>query len=98
MFIFFCFSVSRGQIPSYYQNINLNLTGDQLKNELSNLISTTHQTQVEYTSSVSIDTWDVIKVSDGFSSDTLNARTIAIFAFISSIPFNLIYCLIQVQI
>ena len=53
MFIFFCFSVSRGQIPSYYQNINLNLSGDQLKNELSNLISTTHQTQVEYTSSVS---------------------------------------------
>ena len=70
MFIFFCFSVSRGQIPSYYQNINLNLTGDQLKNELSNLISTTHQTQVEYTSSVSVDTWDVIKVSDGFSLDT----------------------------
>jgi len=70
MFIFFCFSVSRGQIPSYYQNINLNLTGDQLKNELSNLISTTHQTQLEYTSSVSVDTWDVIKISDVFSSDT----------------------------
>lgn len=70
IFIFFCFTVSRGQIPSYYQNINLNLTGDQLKNELSSLISTTHQTQVEYTSSVSVDTWDVIKVSDGFSSDT----------------------------
>ena len=70
IFIFFCFSVSTGQIPSYYQNINLNLTGDQLKNELSTLISTTHQTLVEYTSSVSVDTWDVIKVSDGFSSDT----------------------------
>ena len=70
IFIFFCLSVSIGQIPSYYQNINLNLTGDQLKNELSTLISTTHQTQLEYTSSVSVDTWDVIKVSDGFSSDT----------------------------
>ena len=70
IFIFFCFSVSTGQIPSYYQNINLNLTGDQLKNELSTLISTTHQTLVEYTSSVSVDTWDVIKVSDGFSLDT----------------------------
>ena len=70
IFIFFCFSVSTGQIPSYYQNINLNLSGDQLKNELSTLISTTHQTQLEYTSSVSVDTWDVIKVSDGFSSDT----------------------------
>lgn len=70
IFIFFCFSVSKGQIPSYYQNINLNLTGDQLKNELSTLISTTHQTLLEYTSSFSIDTWDVIKVSDEFSSDT----------------------------
>ena len=69
IFIFFCFSLSTAQIPSYYQNINLNLTGTLLKNELSNLISSTHQTQVEYTSSSSVDTWDVIKVSDGFSTD-----------------------------
>ena len=70
IFIFFCFSLLTAQIPSYYQNVNLNLTGDLLKNELSTLISSTHQTQVEYTSSVSVDTWDVIKVSDGFSLDT----------------------------
>ena len=69
IFLFFCYSLSTAQIPSYYQNINLNLTGDLLKNELSTLISSTHQTQVEYTSSSSVDTWDVVKVSDGFSSD-----------------------------
>ncbi len=70
IFIFFCSSLSTGQIPSYYQNINLNLTGDQLKNELSALISTTHQNLIEYTSSNSIDTWDVVKSSDVFALDT----------------------------
>ena len=58
-----------GQIPSYYQSINLNLTGDQLKNELSNLIINTHQNLIPYTSS-SLDTWDVIKSSDVFSLDS----------------------------
>jgi endonuclease I len=70
IFIFFCSSLSTGQIPSYYQNINLNLTGDQLKNELSALISTTHQNLIEYTSSNSIDTWDIVKSSDVFALDT----------------------------
>ena len=70
IFIFFCSSLSTGQIPSYYQNINLNLTGDQLKNELSSLITTTHQNLIEYTSSNSIDTWDVVKSSDVFALDT----------------------------
>ena len=36
--LFFLSSSFIGQIPSYYHSINLNLTGDQLKNELSNLI------------------------------------------------------------
>jgi endonuclease I len=70
IFIFFCSSLSTGQIPSYYQNINLNLTGDQLKNELSSLITTTHQNLIEYTSSNSIDTWDIVKSSDVFALDT----------------------------
>ena len=70
IFIFFCFSVSIGQIPSYYQSVNLNLNGDQLKNELSTLISSTHQNLIEYTSSSSIDTWDIVKSSDVFALDT----------------------------
>ena len=67
--LFFFSSSFIGQIPSYYQSINLNLTGDQLKNELSNLIINTHQNLIPYTSS-SLDTWDVIKSSDVFSLDS----------------------------
>lgn len=59
-----------GQIPSYYQSIDLNLSGDLLKNELSNLIINTHQNLIEYTSSNTIDTWDVVKSSDVFALDT----------------------------
>ena len=59
-----------GQIPAYYQSINLNLSGDLLKNELSSLIITTHQNLIPYTSSNSLDTWDVIKSSDIFNMDT----------------------------
>ena len=58
------------QIPSYYQSINLNLSGDLLKGELSDLIINTHQNLIEYTSSNSIDTWDVVKSSDIYSMDT----------------------------
>ena len=58
-----------GQVPSYYQSINLNLTGDLLKTELSNLIISTHQNLIPYTSTNSVDTWDVIKSSDIYSSD-----------------------------
>ena len=69
--ILFLFLSSRflGQVPSYYQSVNLNLTGDLLKNELSNLIINTHQNLIPYTSST-LDTWDVIKSSDIFSLDT----------------------------
>ena len=70
LLFFFCPSLFLGQIPIYYQTINLNLSGDSLKNELSNLIISTHHTQISYTSSSSIDTWDVIKLSDLFSLDT----------------------------
>ena len=59
-----------GQVPVYYQSSNLNLTGDLLKNELSNLIINTHQNLIPYTSSNSIDTWDIIKSSDVFAFDT----------------------------
>ena len=68
LFLFLC-SRFLGQVPSYYQSVNFNLTGDLLKNELSNLIINTHQNLIPYTSST-LDTWDVIKSSDIFSLDT----------------------------
>jgi len=67
---FFTYCISIGQTPVYYQSINFSLTGDSLKEELSNLILTTHNSLIEYTSSNSIDTWDVIKQSDLYLMDT----------------------------
>ena len=60
----FVYCVGLSQVHPYYQYINLNLTGDLLKNQLSNLISTTHQNKLEYTDNFSLDTWDLIKLSD----------------------------------
>ena len=59
-----CFFFSKAQTPIYYQGIDFTLSGDSLKEELANLISFTHTTPLEYTSSNSTDTWDVIKQSD----------------------------------
>ena len=70
LFLLIFSSTLWGQVPLYYQSINLNLTGDLLKNELSNLIINTHQNLIPYTSSNSVDTWDVVKSSDVFALDT----------------------------
>ena len=50
--------------------IDFTLTGDSLKHQLSTLITSTHHTRLEYTSSSSQDTWDVIKSSDTYLLDT----------------------------
>lgn len=60
----------KSQFNLYYQSIDLNLSGDPLKVQLSNLISNTHQNLIPYTSTSTIDTWDVIKTSDTYLSDT----------------------------
>lgn len=48
------------QIPSYYNNVNLTLTGTALKNELSNKIIVTHTTDLSYTPGV----WDALRLAD----------------------------------
>lgn len=55
--------INFAQIPSYYSSIDFSLTGNSLKAELANLITTTHTTKLPYTSS-SMDTWDAIQLSD----------------------------------
>ena len=52
--------VSWAQIPTYYQNLNLNLNGENLKNELSNLIVRTHENELSYTPQV----WETLKNAD----------------------------------
>jgi len=51
------------QTPSYYSSIDFTQTGENLKTQLTSLITNTHTNELPYTSS-SLDTWDVIKQSD----------------------------------
>ncbi|MFD0992877.1 endonuclease [Tenacibaculum geojense] len=54
-----CFNVF-AQIPSYYNNVNLNLSGNSLKNELATKIISTHTTNLSYTPGV----WEALKQTD----------------------------------
>ena len=69
---FFCFVYhsTKAQVPLYYQGIDFTLNGDNLKSELASLISTSHHTDFQYTSSSAIDTWDIIKSSDTYLMDS----------------------------
>ncbi len=72
------------QVPSYYNNTNLNLNGTALKNELASKIISTHTTNISYTPGV----WNALKQADldptnasrvllvyGYSSSGVTART-----------------------
>ena len=48
------------QIPDYYNSINVNQKGEELKNDLSVLISSTHTTFLSYTPGV----WNALKQAD----------------------------------
>ncbi len=65
-FISLICSLSYSQIPEYYQGIDFTQSGEDLKNQLATLITTTHTTELVYTSGSSglLDTWTVLKQSD----------------------------------
>jgi len=52
-------SLTIAQIPSYYNNVDLTLSGMALKNELANKITVTHTSPTTYTQ-----VWTVLKQSD----------------------------------
>lgn len=52
------------QIPAYYGGIDFTQTGDNLKNQLTTLITATHTTNLPYTSTGSLDTWDALYQTD----------------------------------
>ncbi|MEM9897521.1 MAG: endonuclease, partial [Bacteroidota bacterium] len=52
--------VTLAQVPTYYNDVNLNLSGTALKNELSNKIIVTHVTDLVYTPGV----WDALRLTD----------------------------------
>ena len=61
--------VALAQIPSYYNNVNLTLSGNALKTELSNKITVTHTTDLAYTPGV----WDALRLTD---IDATNANNV----------------------
>ena len=58
----FCSCLLHGQ-SAYYSSIDFSQTGDDLKAQLSELITNTHTTFIPYTAQ-SIDTWDILSISD----------------------------------
>ena len=78
-FFCFCFSFCNCQLIPYYQNLDLSLSGEMLKLQLSDLIISTHQYFIPYTSSQNIDTWDVIKTSDTYLLD--NSKVLLVYGY-----------------
>lgn len=72
-FILF-FSGLFGQIQTYYDGIDVSKTGDELFQELSDLLKTTH-ISIPYTSG-STDTWDVLTMAEEDPENTLNVLLI----------------------
>src|SRR5690606_36279059 len=66
LFLFLIAYSCFGQIPEYYSTIDFSQNGENLKNQLATLITTTHTTELVYTSGSSglLDTWTVLKQSD----------------------------------
>lgn len=56
--------LSFAQIPAYYSPVNFNTSGDNIMLQLSQLITTTHTTNLPYTSSTLPDTWAALKTTD----------------------------------
>lgn len=62
-------SLSIAQVPQYYSSIDFNETPENIKAQLSSLITTTHLIDLPYTSS-QLDTWDVVRQTDEVQSST----------------------------
>jgi len=60
VFLFLVPFLCIAQIPEYYSDVDFSQTGDDLKHQISNLISDTHVVDLIYTPEV----WQVLKVSD----------------------------------
>ena len=69
---FLCFA----QIPAYYSTIDFTQTGDNLKNQLTTLITNTHTTILPYTATGTTDTWDALYQTDLNPSNTNNVLLI----------------------
>jgi endonuclease I len=57
---FFCLA----QIPTYYNSIDFTKSGDELKTQLTTLITNTHITNLPYTATGTTDVWDALSQTD----------------------------------
>lgn len=57
---FFCLA----QIPAYYNTIDFSKTGDNLKTQLTTLITNTHIINLPYTATGTTDVWDALSQTD----------------------------------
>ncbi|WP_372795278.1 endonuclease, partial [Lutibacter sp.] len=64
------------QIPSYYNDVNLSLTGTALKNELATKIINTHTTFLSYSQ-----VWDASKITDLDPNDATQSNIILIYGY-----------------
>jgi len=64
-FIFFFLPLfTLAQIPAYYSSIDFSQSSENIKTQLSILISETHTNYLPYTSSTTLDTWDALYQTD----------------------------------
>jgi len=76
LFFLLIFSISVfSQIPSYYNDVNLNQTGTALKSALATKIISTHTTYISYTPGV----WDALKQTDIDPTD--NTKVVLIYGW-----------------
>ncbi|REE83238.1 putative secreted protein (Por secretion system target) [Lutibacter oceani] len=66
----------QAQIPSYYNDVNLNLSGTNLKDELASKIISTHTNFLSYSQ-----VWDASKITDLDPSDATNSNVILIYGY-----------------
>lgn len=80
--------ISFSQIPAYYQGVDFTKTGNDLKDDLHQLMIQTHHTYMPYTATNADDAWTVLRIADlnndgsnnvlliyGFNDDDGNFQT-----------------------
>lgn len=72
------------QIHPYYSGIDFSLSPSQIKSQLSNLVSTTHHTQLVYTP----DVWDALKLADLDPNDVSQQNVILIYGHDNNGPLS----------
>ena len=64
LFLFLLHFVCLAQIPAYYNSIDFSKTGDNLKTQLTTLITSTHIINLPYTATGTTDVWDALSQTD----------------------------------